>query len=236
MKKILSVVLASLAIAAIADPSYSPQIGVTALSLTQKNNIIPVQFTSLTNGNVTAAALVCTNNIPVNSHLYVYDANSGYSAWTLSASGWQALDTASTADGISAGVPADGQTLVAGTAIWLSFPAQQNATVGIYGKVTDSYSVEIAAGTKQSPKNYLLANPTDSAISLSTVLSGMTPKKGDTIRIIGDTDTYTYNETATKWYKISPGESPAEANLPSLAAFTGFWYMSKGGTGTITLH
>ena len=236
MKKILSVALASLAVAAIADPYYSPQIGVTTLSLSQKNNIIPVQFTSLTNGNVSAAALVCTNNIPVTSHLYVYDAISGYSAWTLSASGWQALDTASTADGISAGVPADGQTLVAGTAIWLSFPAEQNVTVSIYGKVTTSYSVGIAAGTKESPKNYLLANPTASALSFSTILSDMTPKKGDTIRIIGDTDTYTYNETATKWYKISPGESPAEATLPSLAAFTGFWYMSKGGSGTISLQ
>ena len=232
MKKILSVVLASLAVAAIADPSYSPQIGVTALSLSQKNNIIPVQFTSLTNGNVTAAALVCTNNIPVNSHLYVYDATSGYSAWTLSASGWQALDTASTADGISAGVPADGQTLVAGTAIWLSFPAERTVTVSIYGKVTNSYSVEIAEGTKASPKNYLLCNPTGTEASLSAKFTG-TPAVGDTIRLIGDGSaaTYTYGGSAG-WYKILPNTKPTQSPLPTIAGHQGFWYMSKGGTGT----
>lgn len=246
MKKILTIAVASIAVAAIADP-FSPEIGVTTLSLTQKNNIIPVQFTSLADGgNVTADALVCTNNIPLTSHLFVYDANSGYTAWELSQNGWSGMDVSggsASIEGITYSGGADEKTLLAGSAIWLSFPESRKPTSGspvlvsVYGKVTNSYSVEIASGaTKQSPKNYLLANPTDSAISLSTVLNGMTPKKGDTIRIIGDTDTYTYNETAKKWYKISPGESPAEATLPSLAAFTGFWYMSKGGSGTITLH
>ena len=43
MKKILTIAVASLAIAAVAD-SYSPQIGVTKLSLSNKNNLLPVQF------------------------------------------------------------------------------------------------------------------------------------------------------------------------------------------------
>ena len=113
MKKLLTIAVASIAVAAAAD-SYSPSIGVTSISLSQKNNVIPVQFNSLANnGSVTAGELVCTNNIPPSSHLYVYDG--GWTAWELQASGWAPV-TAVTADGITGGSGADTKELPAGSA------------------------------------------------------------------------------------------------------------------------
>lgn len=230
MKKSLFLAVASLALAAVAD-AFSPSIGVRQFTSSVDNFILPVMFDSLSAVSISAKELVATNGLDVGTALYVYQDNT-YTSWLLTANGWVA--TAKAAEGVPATAPDENQTLTAGHAIWIT--PVKGKTFSIYGKVASSISVMVVAGTKTSPKNYLLANPTGSAIALSTALTDMTPKKGDTIRIIGDTDTYTYNETAKKWYKISPGASPAEATLPSLAAFTGFWYMSKGGSGTIALH
>ena len=238
MKKILTIAVASIAVAAIADP-FSPEVGVTTLSLTQKNNIIPVQFTSLADGgNVTADALVCTNNIPLNSHLFVYDANSGYTAWELGQNGWSGMDVSgggsASIEGITYSGGADEKTLSAGSAIWLSFPELSKPTSGspvlvsVYGKVATSTNVTIVAG-----KSNLLCNPTASAKSLDTVLSGKTLSNGDTIQLIEETFSanYVYLSTESSWYKIEPGRTPAKVDsLPALGQYQGVWYKSNGSS------
>lgn len=237
MKKILTIAVASIAVAAIADP-FSPEIGVTTLSLTQKNNIVPVQFTSLGNGGpVSAGEIVCTNNIPLTSHLYVYDAESGYTVWELQQSGWVGLDVM--ADTTMDGLPipsgdADSKTIAAGSAIWLSFPESSKPTSGspvlvsVYGKVATSTNVTIVAG-----KSNLLCNPTASAKSLDAVLSGKTLSNGDTIQLIEETFSanYVYLSTASSWYKIEPGKAPAKVDsLPALGQYQGVWYKSNGSS------
>lgn len=237
MKKVLSIAVASLAVAAVA--AFSPDIGVTTLSLSAKNNVIPVQYTSLaSDGEVTADALVCTNNIPLNSHLYIY-AGTTYTAWTLTENGWEALDISSTSDGITTGGSAAGQLLPTGSGIWLSLSSapKQAVLVSVYGKVASGIKSTISAGTPASPVSTLVCNPNGSLVSAETFaskLSSLTvpPVKGDKIQLIKPTfdGYYIYNGSA--WKKVS-GTTITDG-LDGLDAYQGFWYVSKGGTGTIT--
>ena len=236
MKKLLTIAVASIAVAAAAD-SYSPSIGVTSISLSKKNNVIPVQFNSLaTSGNVTAGELVCTNNIPLHSHLYVYD--NGYTAWELQETGWVGLNVvASTAaDDITYSGNATAKSLSAGSAIWLSFPAATvlPITVAVYGKVAESASTEIAVGASNAPKSTLICNPTSSSVALADKVSSLSLAKGDTIQPLGATFSGNYVYSGSSWTKIEEGKITQNATLPSLAQYTGCWFVSKGGSGTIT--
>ncbi len=123
MKKLLSIAMASLAVAAFADPpanTASPTIGVTAITVTQKNTIVAVPFKSLADGgNIAVTDLVATNNLSVGDWLYVFDGTS-YSAWSLTAEGWVATASASTSGGVTDAVANDAKKYVAAPgAIWL---------------------------------------------------------------------------------------------------------------------
>lgn len=237
MKKILPIAIASLALSATAA-DFSPTIGVTSIELSNKNNIIPVQFTSLASGGaISADALVCTNNIPLNSHLYVYD-SAGYTAWVLEGTGWSPLSVAGTADGISFSGDATAKTLGTGTAIWLSFPTAPASAVqvAVYGQVATTTNVTIEAGSKAAPKSYLLCNVTASDVALSTKVGGLALEVGDTIQPIASTfaGNYVYGGEANGWVYTQPGASPEKNKpLPTLTQYQGFWFISKGGNGTI---
>ena len=234
MKKLLTIAVASIAVAAAADNAYSPSIGVTSIGLSQKNNVIPVQFNSLaTSGNVTAGELVCTNNIPPSSHLYVYD--DGWTAWELQASGWAPVTTV-TADGITGGSGADTKYLPAGSAIWLSFPAAPDSAINVsfYGKVAASTSTTVAAGASDAPKSTLICNPTSSSVALAGKVSSLSLAKGDTIQPLGATFSGNYVYSGSSWTKIEEGKITQNATLPSLGQYAGCWFVSKGGSGTIT--
>ena len=232
MKKILTIAVASLAIAAVAD-TYSPQIGVTTLDFTHKNNIIPVQFTSLAgSGNVAADALVCTNNIPLGSNLYIYQ-NNAYTAWTLGTDGWEARDIeGSAADGIYSkpGIPAGDQVLAVGSAIWLSLNGSTSATVSFYGKVASSTNSTIEAG-----KCNLLANPTGGSVDIIAKI-GNNASAGDVIRLVGSQEQISRNKDATKWGKFNPMTGGVdEVTSLSVSSYQGFWYYSKG-SANITIN
>jgi len=229
MKKLLSLSFAAVAFAALAS-DFSPTIGVHQFTSSSANFLLPVEFNSLSGANeISPRELVATNGLDVGTCLYIFK-NNAYTAWQLLASGWTA---SATSDSELGPIPADPTvTLAVGSAIWISGVSGKN--ISIYGQVTNAYSVAITAGTKESPINYLLCNPTDTAASLAAKFSG-TPAVGDTIRLIGDDTaaTYTYGGTAG-WYKILPGVKPTTSSLPTIAGHQGFWYMSKGGFGTVT--
>jgi len=244
MKKILTIAAASIAVAAIAD-SFSPDIGVTTLSLSLKNNVIPVQFNSLADsGSVKAGDLVCTNNIPLNSYLFVYNDGS-YTAWQLVESGWNPLDVASgtaEAAGITYSGNANSVSLPAGSAIWLSFPAAQSPAklVSFYGKVATSTNTTITAGTKQpkNPVSTLVCNPTGGDISGEALVEMLTspkfvPVANDKIRFDNSTNGEYYIFNGTKWGRLN-GNYEFVEGLPTLYANKGFWYVSLGGAGTIS--
>ena len=237
MKKLLTIAIASIAVAAAAD-SYSPSIGVTSISLSKKNNVIPVQFNSLaTSGNVTAGELVCTNNIPLTSHLYVYDSANGYTAWVLQDSGWVGLNVASTADGITYSGDASNKVLSAGSAIWLSFPEAQDPAIDVsfYGKVATATNTTIAAGTASAAVSTLVCNPTGATISgsdLAVKLSFVQPK--DKIIPLNATfgGYYSYSSKDSCWKKVI-GTTVDSIGLPDIEANGGFWYVREKGNTTV---
>lgn len=246
MKKLLTIAVASIAVAAAADGSYSPSIGVTSISLSQKNNVIPVQFNSLADsGNVKAGNLVCTNNIPLNSHLYVYD--NGYTAWELSASGWNPLNVVSSGDGISYSGNADEKSLPAGSAIWLSFPETPGSAINVsfYGKVATSTNTTIAAGTSSDPVSTLVCNPTGATVAGGTLVaklaSGVGPVKGDKITLVGGSSYsgyYSYSKSGNWKFVTTDGNGVTTATLqdpelPNLEANQGFWYQRHGAALSI---
>lgn len=243
MKKLLTIATASLAMAAVAA-SYSPTIGVTTLTTSKKNTIIPVKYTSLasTGEAVSAAALVSTKELPAGTQMYVFD-GSTYKAWVLSAEGeeWTAVSSESTSGGYTVGVPAGTETLAAGSAIWLVFANQPtDQTVVIYGDTPATLSASITAGTTEKPKAHLLVNPTEEAsVSIADKLIGVTPANGDTIQPITDTFDGNYIYNGNVWKKVSVdvdngGAVTITEGLPTINQYQGFWYISKGGSGTIT--
>ena len=237
MKKLLTIAVASIAVAAAAEGTYSPSIGVTSISLSQKNNVIPVQFTSLKeSGNVKAVDLVCTNNIPLASHLYVY--NNGYTAWELGASGWVPANTVSTSDGINYSPGAAEMSLSAGSAIWLSFPETPSPAINVsfYGQVAAATNTVITTGSIKDPVSTLVCNPTGSEISGATLaekLSALSPKQGDKIRLDDASFAGYYSYNGSNWGLIN-GTFPIPTGLPALPANKGFWYVSCGGGGEIS--
>ncbi len=235
MKKILSIAVASLAVAAVAA-DFSPNIGVTTLVLTNRNTVIPVQYTSLDGGGtITADALVCTNNIPLQSHLVIYN-NGSYTAWTLLNTGWEALDVATTVSEISVGIPQN-QELATGSAIWLCI---NNADVS-YDALSPSikvslYGVKPATATTttvEANKATLVCNMTGSYKLFSELLKNINPVKGDKIMLIPSgsmNDYYSYNADLKVWgYRLN-----REQGLPELGPYQAFWYTSAGGSGTIS--
>ena len=238
MKKLLTIAIASIAVAAAAG-TYSPSIGVTSISLSQKNNVIPVQFNSLaTSGNVTAGELVCTNNIPLTSHLYVYDSANGYTAWELQESGWVGLNVASTkADDITYSGNASNKVLSAGSAIWLSFPAAQDPAINVsfYGKVATSTNTTIAAGTESAPVSTLVCNPTGAVISsadLKTKLAEFRAAKDKIIPLNAEFGGYySYSAKDSIWKKVTGATASETEELPNIPVNGGFWYVrAKGNT------
>ena len=72
MKKLLFLAVASFAMAAVAV-DFSPTIGVTQVTTTNKNTIVAVPFNSLADGgNMSVTNLVCTNGLDNGTHIYVF--------------------------------------------------------------------------------------------------------------------------------------------------------------------
>lgn len=233
MKKLLSVSLATLAFAAVAD--YSPiTVGVTeiATSTTQTDYIIPVPYQTI--GSTTAVSvhdLVKAANLPAGTKLYHYNGTS-YQVWEVSGGTWIAPDVAATPTiaGTSLTAGSSDVTIAVGSALWIVFanaPASSQK-IYVYGSPVATKTTTIS----ETGKTYLLSNPTDTAISdLAAKLDGIAAKGDKILPIGGDfTGYYAYNGSA--WKKVI-GTEVTEESLPTLGAYAGFWYVNKkAGSGT----
>ncbi len=236
MKKILSVSIASLALAAMADCS-SITVGVTQVSATLKNMIIPVPCTKIGSSDaVSVHDLVKAANLPANTMLYYYD-GSQYYAWKVISSAWTAVDSASTISGTSVGLGSDSYTVSVGSALWVSFPSTPSSgqKIYVYGKPAETYTSTIV-----KEKKNLLSNPTSSTVtgsSLAGKLASIAQTK-DVILPIGSTFTgsYVYGGTSDGWVHISTSGITKNATLPDLAAYQGFWYVSKSEGDNATIN
>ena len=232
MKKILSIAVASLAFAAVANYA-APQIGVTTITATSKNTIIPVPFKALSDGTsaITATDLVKTNSLPDNTWLLSYN-GTNYKSFRYSGGVWEAAIYASES-GTMAGLLTD--TLTCGSAIWIILPTAQtyNTAITVYGAYTEGVTSTVEAGGTDAAKATLVANPLQSAATIGG--SGFTPVNGDQLIIPSTTAIYSYKTNKTgangQWRKDG-----AQANLPtSFAIGEGFWYVRAANAAGMTI-
>lgn len=232
MKTILSLAAAFLALVAIAEPEPSPIIGVTQISTTNKNTLVAVPFTSLTNSTVALSVkdLVCTNGLENNTWIYVHS-GSAYSAWKLTAEGWQAAISATPAQIIEASAAEANQTVNYGTSFWIVLPEAPAAgtpkTFCIYGNAT---ALPSALPAITEGVNFV-ANPNQADATLTVV--GMVP--GDEIVIPQDGANLRYQYGISK--KTKEGNwlnNGAIADSIQVKCGQGFWYITTNTAQTVT--
>lgn len=233
MKTFIAATFASVAVAVWAN-SFSPVIGVTKITATSQNTIIPIPYTSLTNSanNVTLADLVRTTGLPKGTWLLAFDGDK-YEAWTLKEDGgsWIPGTYASTNMGGTRVAPgANTKEFAPGGAFWIVLPEPEegesiNQTIYVYGSYSDEVKFTVPAG-----KTMLVANPKQGAAT--PVVEGAVAKKDQMVCIkSGVVTTYTYDGTVwgcwvtektdgKNYLKFSEG-------LPKLEVGEGFWYKSK---------
>ena len=237
MKKLLSVSIAALAFAAVADPAvYSPiTVEVRNITPSVQNTIIPVPVTTIGSTDpVSVHDLVKAANLPNDTMLYYFNGTS-YKAWKKDSTGaWTTPDISATIGSTAVTQGSDEIHVSVGAALWVSFPANtilSEQTIVVYGAPVATKTSTIAVGTN------LLANPTGEAVT-GTVLAGKLadmetkPVKGDKITYLGGSSYSGYfTYTGSVWKKVA-GKTITEG-LDDLPANGGFWYISKGGAGTI---
>ncbi len=234
MKKLLTIAVASLAFAAMAEYS-APQIGVTTITATAKNTIIPVPFLSLSDGSsaVSAADLVKTTNLKSGTWMLAVSGNA-YSAWTLTEDNgtWTPTAINSTALGITATAAASDATLIAGSAIWIVLPDAESysTAITVYGAYSSSVTSTVDGDTAATAT--LIANP----IQGSATFAITTAVAGDQIVVPTNSSADRYvcklrKSTQTLvWSKDG-----AVAGLPTLTVGQGIWYIRAAGAADASI-
>lgn len=229
MNKLLFVAVASLGLSAMA--AYIPtEVGVTKITTTSEDTLVPVQFKSLvTGGDISPSNLVKTANLKAGTWLYRFNGSS-YTVWLLMEDGgsWTAADT-STKDGIVLGEHAGEETLSAGSAIWIVLPTPVTSQdIYVYGAYLADVTATITKGTAA-----LIANPLQTAAT-PTITN---PAKGDTLTLISTGKTYMFN--GTNWGSLEKQTSGLPTFTPwtpsSIAVGAGFWYRSKGAENNVSI-
>lgn len=236
MKKLLSLSLASLAFAAVADIT----VGVTKITATGNETIIPVPYTKIgsSTDDVSVHDLVKAANLMDGTKLYYYNGSS-YQVWVKQDSAWTTPDVSAT-EAIAGTSVAKGSSEVSvavGAALWVSMDFKNATTaqkdIFVYGSPTAAASWTIVAG-----KSNLLSNPTGSEITSATLKSKLSAvsQKGDKIFPIG-TGSYVYWAKASdgNWSEVNGTTVTKNADLPTLGAYQGLWYVSKTSSGKVEL-
>ena len=221
MKKLLSIAIAALATAAVADVvTTGNQVGVTKITTTKQHTVVAVPYTKLADGTaIPVGQLVKAKNLPAGTQLHTY-VGGQYSAFERDSdgTGWTA----------GTGNNEPPSTLSKGSAIWIVLPSapgeNQSQDIYIYGKFDASVPQTVSEGAN------LLANPLQTSATLT-----ITPVKGDIIQIPNDngvTDQYMWTQKKSEkdgpsWHRNNVKEAP-----PAIPAGVGFWYVRKSGGGT----
>ena len=198
---------------------------------------------------VSVSNLVMTAGLANGDAVLVYDAqNNEFKSWVISGGAWvaqivsQAGATVSSGDAASAAVER-------GEAFWfVKASYSEPYDLYLYGQYTTAAATStIAGGDSTTPAYSLVASPktTDANLNATGVV-GFTPNAADEIRIPRDNlpdVIYTYKATQTGWgasTKVAiEGTDPVRYKKTwtkgcTIPAGTGFWYVSKGGSGKIT--
>ena len=232
MKKLLSLSLASLAFAAVADIT----VGVTKVTATSDETIIPVPYTTIgSSTDVSVHDLVKAANLMDGTKLYYYNGSS-YQVWVKEGSAWTTPDVSATPAiaGTSVIQGSSEVSVAVGAALWVSMDfdkaTEAQKDIFVYGSPT------AASWTIVKGQANLISNPTGSEIDGATLKSKLSAvsQKGDKIFPIG-TGSYVYWAKASNgtWSEVNGTTVTKDADLPTLGAYKGLWYVSKSGSGEV---
>lgn len=224
--------------------------GLVRIESGSANTVIGVPWVEVgTGADVTVAKLVSTANLTEGDELRYYSAGIWY-GWTLGASGWEAMTSATETDQLKA--PGETETaLTRGKALVLIRKGDLTKPFYLYGQY-DSTSITssqaLTRGTAENPVYTLLASPKAEAFTLgANAISN--PGAGDQIIIYnadGSQTIYTRNDSGAwgRYVEGEPFEIPGFGSFPSsvwetatIPAGQGFWYVSRGNaTGDLTVN
>ena len=229
MKKLLCGILCASAGAALAVESTVATIEVRAINSGMTNTIVAIPGLDLTGGALVVSNLVKTTNLSAGDKLMAF-VNGAYKTWELDASRhWAEPATEVSMSGggsesQSAGTPASQFTLGVGSGIWVSRTASGvSSPFYVYALQPASTTSTVAAGTTA-----LVGNPTTG--NAAPTVTGCTEGDQIVVPTTGLAKRYTYDGTAWKsWSGLVQ-----QSGLPTVAAGTGFWYISKG-SGDVTI-
>ena len=229
MKKLLSVSVAALAFAAVAD--YTPiTVGVTAVATDTKNTIVAVPYSAIgSNEAIAPNDLVKSANLPENTMLYVFNGTSYY-AWKRSSAGtWVVPDLVGTEtiNGVDISAGTSTVKLNKGSALWVVLPNAESysATIYVYGDgVSPATTSTVSAGAN------LVANPTASEANIS-----VTPAVGDQVLVPSGDDVVRYTYKTSRSGTSAWRCDGAAVSLPSISAGKGIWYVRASGAADATI-
>jgi hypothetical protein len=198
-------------------------------------------------GDATAAVkvtdLVMTSGLENGDAILVYQ-DGGFRSWVISGGAWVPQIVSQTGQTVSSGDAASA-AIERGEAFWFvknSFTAGNTYDLYLYGQDTTAGATSmIAPGSSGTPAYSLLASPNTTASDLNAKNFSGTRNAADEIRVprhnLPDL-IYTYKDgqgwgTSVKT-KVGSVYKKVWTLGCSIPAGTGFWYVSYGGTGTIT--
>ena len=234
MKKLISISVASLALAVVADTTYTPiTVSVDTFVPTTSNVIIPVPFSTIgSSADVSVHDLVKAANLPDGTMLYYFNGvTTNYLAWIKQGSAWSGTGISSTSvDNVPMTPASDTVNVSVGSALWLVFPSETTLSdqkVVFYGS-----PVATTNSTVKLDQVNLLSNPTKATVSGSDLATKLSfAGTGDSIRLIGEVFSGEYVKAGDIW-KQNTGAGYVEATLPSIASYQGFWFIPKSRAGT----
>lgn len=242
IRSVLCALAATAAATVFADVT-SNVCGLLKITSDLNNTIIGVPWVEVgTGADVKVAKLVKTDNLTPGDMLYYYQ-NGTWNAWTLGAQGWQP-NTTVTVDSKTVAAPQDAQGIARGQALILE---RKDVTKPfyLYGQFTSDAAAAqtITAGTASAPSYTLLASPKVEAFDFNAEGKIANPGADDEIIIPqngGASTIFTLQNgewgtrvatTKTRFGKTVTSYTWTKA--APVAAGTGFWYVSKGGSPTI---
>lgn len=242
IRSVLCALAAAAAATVFADVT-SNVCGLLKITSDLNNTIIGVPWVEVgTGADVKVAKLVKTDNLTPGDMLYYYQ-NGTWNAWTFGAQGWE-RNTTVKVDGITVAAPQEAQGVARGKALILERKGDVTKPFYLYGQFTSDAAAAqtITAGTASAPSYTLLASPKVEAFDFNAEGKIVNPGVNDQIIIPkngGDNTILTLQDgkwgyrkatTAKKFGKTVTTYTWTQAD--ALAAGTGFWYVSKGGTPT----
>ena len=217
--------------------------GLMNVPSTDKCTMIAVPWLNVGAGDVKVCDLVKTDTLTAGDKLYYYN-GSAFEVWQLSAGkAWESCTTANK-DGITTAPGAADKTIARGRALWLERPTNTETEIWLYGQyASDAASVTVAKGSADAAAYTMIANPNATDFDLNA--KGVAGAAGDQVALPSDTgiaDLYTYD--GTKWMRKKVetetfGGKTHQVKVDTdegcvVPAGKGVWYVSKGGSPTIS--